>query len=93
MNKLFLITWKPEIGAYTKEQFNDLKKVLRKDGVVITPWSMRAASVESNDFVILFRQGEVTGLYGFGHIENPTEIPQKDGSKKIRRIRPSVRQR
>jgi hypothetical protein len=83
MNKLFLITWKPEIGAYTKEQFNDLKKVLRKDGVVITPWSMRAASVESNDFVILFRQGEVTGLYGFGHIENPTEIPQKDGSKKI----------
>ncbi len=83
MDKLFLITWKPEVGAYTKEQFNDLKKILRKDGVVVTPWSMRASLVESNDLVILFRQGEVTGLYGFGHIENPTEITQKDGSKKI----------
>jgi len=80
--KLFLITWKPELGSYTKEQFNELKKSLRRDGFVKTPWTMRASEVNIGDQVILFRQGEVTGLYGFGHVTGSEQIIEKDDSKK-----------
>jgi hypothetical protein len=31
-NELFLLTWKPEFGSYTAEQFNELKIILRRDG-------------------------------------------------------------
>ena len=81
--KLFLITWKPEFGSYTKEQFNELKKSLRKDGFVKTPWTMRASEVNIGDRIILFRQGEVTGLYGFGHVTGSDEILENDGSRKF----------
>ena len=81
--KLFLITWKPEFGSYTKEQFNELKKSLRRDGYVKTPWTMRASEVNIGDQIILFRQGEVTGLYGFGHVTGSDEIIEKDDSRKF----------
>lgn len=81
--KLFLITWKPEFGSYTKEQFNELKKSLRRDGFVKTPWKMRASEVNIGDQVILFRQGGVTGLYGFGHVTGSDEIIEKDDSRKF----------
>ena len=81
--KLFLITWKPEFGSYTKEQFNELKKSLRRDGYVKTPWTMRASEVNIGDQIILFRQGEVTGLYGFGHVTGSDEILEKDDSRKF----------
>jgi len=81
--KLFLITWKPEFGSYTKEQFNELKKILRQDGHVKTPWTMRASEVNIGDQIILFRQGEVTGLYGFGHVTGSDEIIEKDDSRKF----------
>jgi hypothetical protein len=81
--KLFLITWKPEFGSYTKDQFNELKKLLRKDGFVKTPWTMRASEVNIGDQIILFRQGEVTGLYGFGHVTGSDEIIEKDESRKF----------
>jgi hypothetical protein len=81
--KLFLITWKPEFGSYTKEQFNELKKFLRRDGFIKTPWTMRASEVNIGDQVILFRQGEVTGLYGFGHVTGSDEIIEKDNSRKF----------
>jgi len=81
--KLFLITWKPEFGSYTKEQFNELKKSLRRDGYVKTPWTMRASEVNIGDQIILFRQGEVTGLYGFGHVTGSDEILEKDHSRKF----------
>lgn len=80
---LYILTWKPEFGSYSAEQFNELKKILRKDGSVKTPWSVRANNVVENDFVVLFRQGKITGLYGFGHVLNSTETIEKDGSKKI----------
>ena len=79
----FLLTWKPEFGSYTAEQFNELKKVLRSDGSVKTPWSMRASEVNIGDGVILFRQGKVTGLYGFGKVTGSEEIIAKDGSRKF----------
>ena len=81
--KLFLLTWKPEFGSYTKKQFNELKKSLRYDGFVKTPWAMRASEVNLGDHVILFRQGEVTGLYGFGHVTGSDEIIEKDISRKF----------
>ena len=81
--KLFLTTWKPEFGSYTKEQFNELKKILRQDGHVKTPWTMRASEVNIGDQIILFRQGEVTGLYGFGHVTGSDEIIEKDDSRKF----------
>jgi hypothetical protein len=81
--KLFLITWKPEFGSYTKEQFNELKKSLRRDGFVKTPWTMRASEVNIGDQVILFRQGEVTGLYGFGHVTGSDEIVDKNDTRKF----------
>jgi hypothetical protein len=81
--KFFLITWKPEFGTYTELQFNELKKTLRKSGSVKTPWSMRASEVNVDDAVILFRQGKVTGLYGFGKVTGSEEIIAKDGSRKF----------
>jgi len=81
--KLFLITWKPESGSYTLEQFNKLKKTLRHDGYVKTPWTMRASEVNVCDQVILFRQGKTTGLYGFGHVTGSDEIIEKDNSRKF----------
>lgn len=81
--KLFLITWKPEFGSYTKEQFNELKKLLRRDGYVKTPWTMRAIEVNVGDYVILYRQGEISGLYGFGHVTGSNEIISNDGSRKF----------
>jgi hypothetical protein len=81
--KLFLITWKPEFGAYTKEQFNELKKLLRRDGYVKTPWTMRAVEVNVGDYVILYRQGEISGLYGFGHVTGSNEMIANDGSRKF----------
>ena len=83
IQNLYILTWKPEFGSYSAEQFNELKKILRKEGSVKTPWSVRANHVKENDFVVLFRQGKVTGLYGFGHVLNSTETIEKDGSKKI----------
>jgi len=80
---LFILTWKPEFGSYGKEEFNELKKILRKNGFVKTPWSVYSSQANANDLVILFRQGQVTGLYGFGHISNSSGIIEKDGSKKL----------
>jgi hypothetical protein len=79
----FLLTWKPEFGSYTAEQFNELKIILRSDGSVKIPWSMRASDVNIDDGVILFRQGKVTGLYGFGKVTGSEEIITKDGSRKF----------
>jgi hypothetical protein len=91
MKNLYILTWKPEFGSYSTEEFNNLKRLLRKDGLVKTPWSVRAAQVVKNDFVVLFRQGQVTGLYGFGHIFNSSEIIEKDGSKKIEVVLTNLR--
>jgi hypothetical protein len=88
---LYILTWKPEFGSYSAEQFNELKKILRKEGSAKTPWSVRAAQVVKNDFVVLFRQGQVTGLYGFGHIFNSSEIIEKDGSKKVEVVLTNLR--
>jgi hypothetical protein len=44
---------------------------------------MRASEVNIGDQVILCRQGEVTGLYGFGHVTGSDEILEKDGSRKF----------
>ena len=79
----FLLTWKPEFGFYTTDQFNELKVILRSDGSVKTLWSMRASEVNIGDGVILFRQGKVTGLYGFGKVTGSEEIITKDGSRKF----------
>jgi hypothetical protein len=66
--KTYLITWKPEAGLFTEDEFNALKKTLRQNRFVDDDWRMRAAGVKKGERVVLFRQGKQTGLCGFGTI-------------------------
>ena len=64
-----ILTWKPEINKEFKEpDFNALVSKSRKNGYVDAKWRFLSKNFNSNDIVLVIRQGKETGLIGFGHI-------------------------
>jgi hypothetical protein len=64
-----VLTWKPEINKEFKEpDFNALVSKSRKNGYVDTKWRFLSKNFNTNDIVLVIRQGKETGLIGFGHI-------------------------
>ena len=64
----YILTWKPEAGTYSIKDFNKLKVDLRLNGSVDSNWRMRTTEAQKGDQAIFFRQGEETGVVGFGEI-------------------------
>ena len=64
-----ILTWKPEINKEFKEpDFNALVSKSRKNGYVDAKWRFLSKNFNTNDIVLVIRQGKETGLIGFGHI-------------------------
>jgi len=64
-----ILTWKPEINKEFKEpDFNALVSKSRKNGYVDAKWRFLSKNFNSNDIVLVIRQGKETGLIGFGYI-------------------------
>jgi hypothetical protein len=81
--KCYIVTWKPEVGAYSKKDFDTLKVDLREQGFVDSNWRMRSTSAEKGDCVLIFRQGKETGLMGFGEIMS-TVSPDEEGVRRCK---------
>ena len=76
----YLITWKPENSDYSVIDYELMRMDFKTKDYVDTKWRLRSKDAKEGDGLILFRQGKITGVFGFGYILDSKPIETLENS-------------